>query len=350
MSTPSSNPAGVAAPVTKVTSNEEDLRAELRSVMLKLRKREPLDTTYKRLLMNGVVTLRRPVLPKGRIYKRVGTRLRERVENYIEQNRGKDLYDRISQRQPLEEDKMRAALTLREAKDHEQQALLEATLSSLPRRNGMDEMSRRRHMEGIAMGLQNRGKVPPRAFTPVPTTAAEQIEAARQQAELEQKREQARAQEETRRKREDDDRRQREEEIEQRRNTVETPQQALRRIYYPIFKKLWDMDFPHLGGINPFRIVIDRENCASVGAPDYFDVIETPMNLSYIQQKVDSLTYENLGGFFSDVELMLKNALKYNSDPSNPYRIAAEEMRKRYLKMAKKVMAVLKQNQRRQPS
>lgn len=321
--------------------NEEDLRKQLRAAFQNLKSREPLDPNYKRLLMNGIVTTRRPVLPKDRFYKRVGSRLRQRVETFLVQTQGKDPFDRISQRQPLEEGAMRAALTLRESKDHEQQALLDATLASLPRRNGMDELSRRRHLEGIALGLQSRQNRPlPRVGSNSPS---EQTEQARQQAELERQQSQARAREAARRRREDEDRKRREDENKQRRSHVETSQQALHKLYQPIFRKLWDMEFVHLGGINPFRIVIDRDNCAAVGAPDYFQYVETEMNLTYISDKVDRMAYDSLSSFIADVDLIIQNALKYNSDPGNPYRIAAEEMKKRYMKIVKKVLQSLKQ-------
>ena len=63
------------------------------------------------------------------------------------------------------------------------------------------------------------------------------------------------------------------------------------------------------------------------------------MNLTYIKQKVDKMEYKSLTDFFADVDLTISNALLYNSDPSNPYRIAAEDMKKKYLKMAKKLLA-----------
>jgi hypothetical protein len=317
---------------------EEGLRNQLRTAMQNLKRREPLDPTYKRLLMNGIVSSRRPVLPKDKVYKRIGSDLRHRVETFMQQTEGKDPWDRIAQRQPLEEEQMRAALTLREAKIHEQKALVDVTLAALPKRNGMDAAERRRHLEGIALGLQSVKKpIPKRSKTP-PLTAAQQTEMARQQAELERQKAQARAREDARKHREEEDRKQREEEMKRKGKAVETPQQTHHKIYQPIFQKLWDMEFPQLGGTNPFRIVIDRENCASVGAPDYFDVIETPMNLTYIQQKVDALEYPTISAFFKDVDLMINNAILYNSDPSNPYRIAAEEMLKRYKRMAKKVV------------
>jgi hypothetical protein len=322
--------------------NEEDLRKQLGFTFQSLKSREPLDPNYKRLLMSGVVTPRRPVLPKDKFYKRVGSRLRDRVEIFLVKTQGNDPFDRIALRRPLEEVAMRAALTLREAKEHEQQALLDATLAALPRRQGMDDSTRRRHLDGIALGLQSREKKPTRTG-PTTQSVAQQTEHARQQAELERRQAQASAREGARRRREEDDRQRREDEIQKKRRLVETPLHALHKVYQPIFKKLWEMEFSYLGGINPFRIVIDRDNCTSVGAPDYFDVIDTPMNLTYIQTKVDRMEYETLSAFFADVDLMIKNGLKYNSDPSNPYRIAAEDMKKRYMKMVKKVLQTFKQ-------
>lgn len=335
----------VSPPTDDACPTEEDLRKELRIVLQKLKKREPQDLTYKRLLMNGILTSRRPVLPKGKLYKRIGSGLRARIEKYVEDNRGKTPWDRIAHRQPLEDKRMCEALTLREAKDHEQQPLLEATLAALPRRNGMDEMSCRRHLEAIAMGLQGRGQVPPRSLTP---TAAEQTEQARLQAGHDNKKAEAMAQEKARMQRERDERMQREADAAKRKRAADSPQQALYEVYSPIFQMLWDMDFYYLNHSNPFRLVIDRENCAAMGAPDYFDVVETPMNLTYIKAKAEARDYETLAEFDVDVNLMLDNAIKYNSHPDNPYRKGAEEMRKEYLSKIKKVVAAVKKKQKQQ--
>ena len=110
------------------------------------------------------------------------------------------------------------------------------------------------------------------------------------------------------------------------------------------------MEFPTLLGTNPFRIVIDRDNCASIGAPDYFDIITTPMNLTYIQSRVNNGQYTTLQAFFADVDLMISNAIKYNSAPGNPYRLAAEEMKKLYDKMVKRVWQQIQQRQQAQKS
>lgn len=57
------------------------------------------------------------------------------------------------------------------------------------------------------------------------------------------------------------------------------------------------------------------------------------------------MEYENLQGFFADVDLTISNALLYNSDTGNPYRVAAEDMKKRYLKIAKKAVQAAKEKQ-----
>ena len=124
-------------------------------------------------------------------------------------------------------------------------------------------------------------------------------------------------------------------EEQERRERVETPRDALHRLYEPIFTALWDMDFPALGQINPFRMVIDKDNCAAMGVPDYCKVIEKPMNLTYIQTKVKEKKYDSLQEFVEDVELIAKNAMKYNHQADNPYHIAAKEFRKKFRKLVK---------------
>ena len=345
-----------ANPGSSSSSSEDDLRRQLVSALQSLTRREPLETTYKRLLTSGLVTRRSPVLPKDKVYKRLGSRLRERVETYLADMQGKDPFDRISQRQPLEEAAMRGAFTLREAKDYEQNALLEAILAAKE-----VDPTRKRHFEGVALGLQSRKEKKLRTsatFSSISgagsrsgsnVSASEQTEQARQNAELERQRAQARKREEARRRREDDERRRKEEEItKERKKLAETPQQQLHKAIEPVFKRLWDMEFVNLGGTNPFRIVIDRDNCASIGAADYFDVITTPMNLTYIKQKVNNLQYTSFQSFFADVDLMINNALLYNSDPYNPYRIAAEEMKKRHQKIVKRVYQQLEQKRAQQ--
>jgi hypothetical protein len=344
MSSPhySGNPSDPLASTS--ASSEEELRKKLLAALQSLTRREPLDATYQRLLTNGAVTRRSPVIPKDPLYKRMGSRLRERVGTYLQEMQGKDPFDRISQRKPMEEASMRAAFTLREAKKHEQKALLDATLAA----KELDP-TRKQHLEGIALELQSRKEKKMISNLSLSTPSMmEQTEQARQKADLERQRAQARKREDSRRRREEDERRRKEEELTRKKSGVETPQQALHKAMEPVFKKFWDMEFVNLGSTNPFRIVIDRENCASIGAADYFDVITIPMNLKYIQDKVNKLQYTSFKEFFADVDLMISNAILYNSDPSNPYRIAAEEMKRRHQRIVKKVYQQIEQKRQAQ--
>jgi hypothetical protein len=149
----------------------------------------------------------------------------------------------------------------------------------------------------MTISLQTHSKKNLRSISPKDT--AQQTEDARRRAEIEAQREQARQWEETRKKLEEKERRRREEvSYLAMRRKAESPQQALHKIIEPVFKKLWDMEFAALNNTNPFRIVIDRDNCASIGAPDYFSVITIPMNLTYIKRKIDSEQYTTLQQFF----------------------------------------------------
>jgi hypothetical protein len=130
-------------------------------------------------------------------------------------------------------------------------------------------------------------------------------------------------------------------EQERRERAIETPKDALHRLYKPIFDSLWDMEFEILGNVNPFRTVIDESNCASMGAPDYCQVIKKPMNLTYIQTKVNDKSYETLQEFLEDVDLIVKNALLYNSHPDSPYHVAAKAFRKQFKKLAKPLVQSL---------
>lgn len=131
------------------------------------------------------------------------------------------------------------------------------------------------------------------------------------------------------------------EEEERRKRALDTPRDALHRLYEPIFTALWDMEFVEVGNTNPFRVVIDANTCALMGLPDYCDVIEKPMNLTYIQNKVNKKSYETLQEFLEDVDLIVKNALKYNPDPDNPVHISAKGLRKTFRKLAKPLVQSL---------
>ena len=359
VSTPSNTSAATPAAASKTESggssgssssaalSEDDLRKQLRSALQSLNRREPIEPTYKKLLERNTLTRRAATIPKNKFYKRIGSRLRERVEVYTREMQGKDPFDRISQRKPLDEAGMRAAFTLREAKEHEQQPLLEATLAALAM-----HPERKRSLDGMALGLQTRNKKKHRAAnSPIfGNSAATQTQMAKQRAELERQKNQARQWEEARMQRERDDRRKRVEEMEQNRRNNDGGgggSNALHQIIDKVFRKYWDMEFPNLGGTNPFRIVIDRESAPHI-APDYFNIITTPMNLTYVQDKVKGQKYTTLTEFFADIDLMISNALKYNVGEANPYRIASEELKKKHTKIVKGVWKQIKEKQNQQ--
>jgi Bromodomain len=360
MSAPGAPAAASSGAAASSDKEEEVLRREIRSLYGRLKKREPIETTYKRLLFHSGLTSKTAALPtKDKFYARVHGNLRTTVEDFMTVTEGKDPFDKISTssgQRPVFPDvatmQKVAAFSLREGKVYEQRALLDATLTALPRRHGMDEMSRRRYLESVARGLQQKPKssVPSRSKSPLaaaPVSAAERADQARQQAEKERQQAMARAREEARTKRELQERAQREAEVERQRaergESESSPNQALGKVIRSMFQKLWDMEFAHLGNINPFRMVIDRETCASIGAPDYMDIVKTPMNLTYIQQKMERSEYDSLSAFSDDVELMLSNAILYNSHSEDPYHVAAEEMKRKYNKMKKKVIQTFQQ-------
>jgi len=337
-------PTGTSSSLSTTTArpDEDNLRKQLREALQDVTRREPLETTYKYLLFSGVVTPRKPIVPKDKLYKPITARLREKVEAFRSYDHP---WDRIAQREKMETGAMRAALTLREGKKHEQEALLQATLAALPRRHP-DEAGRKRFLEGMALGLQQKEI---KRQTMESKDAA--VAAAVRQKQSEQERQ--RIEEQRRRNREAARRRQMEEELAEeedrrRQERMESPARALQKYTVPLSKKLWDMEFANLGHTNPFRIVIDRSNHVAMGVSDYFDVIEKPMNLTYIKAKVEKAAYDTLQAFFTDVNLMLNNALLYNSDPNNDYHLAAKEMKRQFQKMAKTIVHSLKKKQAQQ--
>jgi hypothetical protein len=50
--------------------------------------------------------------------------------------------------------------------------------------------------------------------------------------------------------------------------------------------------------------------------PDYYKVIEQPISIEEIEQKLNSKKYRNPHAMFSDLSLMVDNALRYNEDGS----------------------------------
>ena len=394
----STQPAISATPNTNSNPNpdastEKVLREELHKLRKKVAKREPLESSYNFLLVKNSY-VKPPKLHKDKLYKKFGADLRESVEFYMNkygtETPANDARKWVvgRHRVALDEGKMRDAFTIRECKEHEQKDLIQASLlaANARRRPGslVEEGTRKRSIEAMALGLQEgerkkkqkekdrkllvaaRQKMldaekqrleKQRAKTSDKNEAAileEKLRLAEKQSkdvkareaedreraraiEMTRMREKEREQERLSSERRERERIKKEREVATRRaRQMETPQQTLHRLYEPIFNALWDMEF--WDGLNPFRIVIDKSNCAAMGAPDYCDVIEKPMNLTYIREKVNSKEYITLQGFFGDVELLISNALLYNSDPNNHYHIAALKMKNKYIELRKKLM------------
>jgi len=305
-------------------------------------------------------------------------------------------------RKGLDDDAMRAAFTLREGgkMTHEQRGLIRAVLAAGNRRKlgvggglgqmgMMEEGVRQKKMEAMALGLQESCKEKDRKVLNKArqkiekailgrekakttsnsgnsgggdhrsnkviismneklrntekdhqTASEREVEDRERMVSIERGREKARRL--TEQKERDKAIKEKEEAIRKAR-MMETSEEALHRLYEPIFRQLWDMEFANLHNTNPFRIVIDASNCAAMGCPDYADIIEIPMNLTYIQEKVSGKKYETLQEFFEDVKLLISNALLYNSDPNNEYHKAANFLKKKFQKMGEKVMNEVQQ-------
>ena len=370
---------------------EESLRTELHKAHKVLVKREPLNPSYHFLLLQNSHA-KPPHITQDPLYKPLGANLRARVERYMGRHGAEGIGEGDGRartvgrhRQRLDESEaVVKAFTLRECKEFEQKGFIAAAIvaedSQIYRELGRVEREgvRKRKLHAMALGLQERerkkkykeqnralilaakqkllaaeqAKSNPSGSEATEAKALkEQLRRKETQHRHETERIAAAAERERQREKErlrleqlerEAYQREREEEL-RRERSKETPQEALQRLYQPIFQALWEMEFSNLHppGINPFRIVIDAETCVAMGLSDYCDIIQKPMNLTFIREKVLKKKYVTLQEFFEDVELMISNALLYNSDPKNEYHIAANVMKKKYIKLRKQVVQKL---------
>ncbi|KAI9311667.1 hypothetical protein BX666DRAFT_1994349 [Dichotomocladium elegans] len=72
-------------------------------------------------------------------------------------------------------------------------------------------------------------------------------------------------------------------------------------------------------------------------APDYYDVIKTPMDLGTVTKKMKTFQYRSKKEFSDDLYLMYMNCLQYNTDPSSEYRKHAIAMRRKTERLLLKV-------------
>jgi hypothetical protein len=395
----------VTSSVSQVDETEEHLRKRLVGRYQHLvRSKKALEPTYKNLLLRSAAAASRnsnrhtssaaaatgslektslaKLAAREKLYKRINGEVRLSVEKYVT-NPNSSSKKRGYDRKDLDDAQCRTCFTLRECKDHEQrgmvkmlvanggfsglaangpfektqalnkQAALADCVKKLQHNEEFEHVHRARLKAQRSKAAADRARMIHQKRNAAAHRNDQTENMQRTHSLLDQReRDEARSRERQRllaRKLEEEDRtarHAREKEDKERKSRMsESPRQTLRRLYQPIFQALWDMEFDNLGNTNPFRIVIDKENCYSMGVPDYCEVIKTPMNLTYIQTKVNAQSYSTLQEFFGDVELMISNALEYNSDPANPYHVAAKELRKHYKKFAKRVVASLQQAQ-----
>ncbi|KAF9912970.1 Transcriptional activator spt7 [Linnemannia zychae] len=75
-------------------------------------------------------------------------------------------------------------------------------------------------------------------------------------------------------------------------------------------------------------------------APDYFQVIKTPMDLGTVLKKLKAFNYQSKQQFADDLYLIYQNCMTYNSDPASVYRKHAIAMKKKTQQLLETVQDV----------
>lgn len=75
---------------------------------------------------------------------------------------------------------------------------------------------------------------------------------------------------------------------------------------------------------NPFIQKITRDNCQALGVGNYFDYIETAMDITRMEEKLNGNVYEHVDEFKKDVSLIVDNAKLYNRIGEPVHRMAME--------------------------
>ncbi|KAM3070030.1 Transcriptional activator spt7 [Clarireedia jacksonii] len=73
----------------------------------------------------------------------------------------------------------------------------------------------------------------------------------------------------------------------------------------------------------PFLVRVNKRE-----APDYYNIIKTPMDLGTMTKKLKGFVYKSKKEFVADLDLIWANCLKYNGDLAHPLRRNAISMRK----------------------
>jgi transcriptional activator SPT7 len=80
----------------------------------------------------------------------------------------------------------------------------------------------------------------------------------------------------------------------------------------------------------PFLYPVDKKL-----APDYYDFIKKPMDLSTIQKKLDNNSYSSSKEWANDLMLIWKNAVDYNKSPNDLIHIVALVLKEKASKKIK---------------
>ncbi|KDO31585.1 hypothetical protein SPRG_19501 [Saprolegnia parasitica CBS 223.65] len=75
---------------------------------------------------------------------------------------------------------------------------------------------------------------------------------------------------------------------------------------------------------NPFIEKYTRENCKSLGVPNYFDFIQVPMDLTRIGEKIQRMEYVELSQLTQDVALLVNNAKTFNPAGTPVHQMALD--------------------------
>ena len=69
--------------------------------------------------------------------------------------------------------------------------------------------------------------------------------------------------------------------------------------------------------LRPFAVAVNKEE-----VPDYYRVIEHPIDLATIEQKLENNLYLKFTDFVDDLKLMFNNCRAYNSETTTYYKNA----------------------------
>ena len=107
-------------------------------------------------------------------------------------------------------------------------------------------------------------------------------------------------------------------------------------ILYPALEKVLNALKGYTEHSFPFLKPVQRRE-----APNYYDIITNPMDLSTISKNLKNLTYNSKQEFKTDLDLIWSNCLQYNTLPDSIYRKHSIMMAKKAENLLKKVPEIV---------